>query len=257
MLRSAAEHERGDESCLRIDATALAGPDPGRHLGARDLDLHFAVQDVVIRLLILLEIADVGPIVGRDVARDDLAFVEQPWKDIAREIVRFSAFHVVEYLGLQDVDARVDRVGEDLAPGRLFEKARDAPFVVRDHDAEFERVRDALQRDRRGGAAAAMVVRERGEVEVGECVAGDDEERFVTENVGGEFDRARGSERRVFDHVVHRDAERAPIAEIAFDLVGEIVQRGHDFREAVSAEQIDDVLHDRLVRDRSERLGTA
>jgi hypothetical protein len=61
-----------------------------------------------------------------------------------------------EHLGLHDVDAGVDRVGEDLAPGRLLEEALDLAVVIDDHDAELERIRDAGQRDSDEGVVVLM-----------------------------------------------------------------------------------------------------
>ena len=71
------------------------------------------------------------------------------------------------------------------------------------------------------------------------------------------FDGACGPERRIFDDVRHVDAEIAAVAEVAFDLVGEVVERRDDLGDAVTAEQIDDMLHHRLVGHRRERFRTA
>ena len=45
------------------------------------------------------------------------------------------------------------------------------------------------------------------------------------------------------------------VAEVVFDLVGEIVQGRDDLGDAVAPQQVDDVMHHRLVGDRRERLG--
>ena len=49
----------------------------------------------------------------------------------------------------------------------------------------------------------------------------------------GHLDRAGGTERRIFDDVVHRHAQAGAVAEIGLDLVGEIVQRRDDLGDAV------------------------
>jgi hypothetical protein len=60
---------------------------------------------------------------------------------------------VLEHLGLEHVDARVDRVREDLAPRGLLQEALDPAVAVRDDDPELERVLDGLEADRDRRAA--------------------------------------------------------------------------------------------------------
>ena len=146
-----------------------------------------------------------------------------------------------------------------LAPRRLLEKARDAPRLVGDHDAELERIGDALQArsspSRRCGRGAAD---QRGEIDVGQRVAGNDNETV----------RPRAAARANFTApavpsgvssttyaIEHADLRT--VAEIVLDFVGEIVQGRDDVGDAVAAQQIDDVLHHRLVGDRRQRLGAA
>jgi len=59
---------------------------------------------------------------------------------------------VLQHLGIEHVDPRVDRVREDLSPRRLLEEALDAAVLVGDDDPELERVRDRLEPDRDGAA---------------------------------------------------------------------------------------------------------
>ena len=83
---------------------------------------------------------------------------------------------------------------EHLAPGRLFEEALDAALVV-DHDhAELERVLDVLQDDGDHRAAALVLGDDRGQVEVGERVAGDHDEALA-EQLLGVLDAAGGAQR--------------------------------------------------------------
>ena len=115
-------------------------------------------------------------------------------EDVAREVDDFALGNEVEHLGLEHVDAGVDGVGEHLTPTRLLEKAFDGAIGVGDHDAELERVLDVLQGD--GGLCTAVAVRldERAEIDVGEDVTRDDEERVV--ELGGRvLHRTRGTER--------------------------------------------------------------
>ena len=129
-------------------------------------------------------------------------------------------------------------VSENTSPHVGFSRNRSiVPSALGDDDAELERVLDALQRDRRRTRSRSRCAfDERGEVDVGEHVAGDHEERLV-ELVGRVAHRARGAERRVLGGVPHAHAEVGAVAEVVADLVGEERDRHHDVVEAVLGEQ--------------------
>ena len=91
------------------------------------------------------------------------------------------------------------------------------------------------------------------EVDVGEHVAGDDEERLV-EQVAGVADAAGRAERHRLVGVGHRDAELAAVAEVGLDVVGQERDRDDDLVEPVLLQQADDVLHHRPVGERQHRL---
>ena len=92
------------------------------------------------------------------------------------------------------------------------------------------------------------------EVDVGEHVAGDHEERLV--ELGHRVaHRAGGAERRLLGRVPHADAELRAVAEVGADVVGHERDRHDDVVEAVPREELHDVLHHRHVRDRHHRLG--
>ena len=160
---------------------------------------------------------------------------------------------MLQNLGLEHVDAGVDRVREDLAPGRLLQEALDAPVLVGDDDPELERVLDRLEADRDRCALVPVEVDEGAEVEVAQRVAGDDEKGLV-QLVPGQPYRAGRSERGLLDRVLHVDAEALAVAEVAADRLREERDRDDHVLEAVAAEQLDDVLHARLADDRHHRL---
>ena len=101
-------------------------------------------------------------------------------------------------LRLEDVDAGVDRVREDLAPRGLLEEALDAAVLVGDDDPELERVVDRLEADRDRGLLLAVEGDELAEVDVAERVAGDDEEGLV-ELLRRQPHGAGRAERRLLD----------------------------------------------------------
>ena len=140
-----------------------------------------AVEHVLVRLAVLLERPDVLPVRGPRARRSRTA--ARPLEQLAGRAAWRSRTARPrgrgEQLGLDHVDAGVDRVREDLAPGRLLQESLDAALLVGDHDAELERVVDRLERERREGAPLAVERDDLGEVEVAEGVTGDHDEGLV------------------------------------------------------------------------------
>ena len=106
-----------------------------------------------------------------------------------------------------------------------------------------------------GGHRLALVVEgdDLGEVDVGDDVAGDDEEALV-EVLLGVAHRAGGAERRRLVGVDDLHAVVGAVTELVLDGVGQERHRHDDLVEAVAAQQVDDVLHHRPVGDRQHRL---
>jgi len=186
-------------------------------------------------------------------AVDRSPHLEQQREELLREVVGAVVGDVLQHLRLEDVDAGVDRVGEDLPPGGLLEEALDAPFLVGDDDAELERVFDRLEPDRHRRLVRAVRLDELCQADVAERVAGDDEERVV-EPTGRALDGAGGAERRFLHRVADVDAERLAAAEVAADRLRQESDGDDHILEPVALEQLDDVLHARLADDRHHRL---
>ena len=247
MIAGPSMRASGSTSAPFAEPDVLAEPEPV------DLEVDLALEDVLVRAQVRLERADVLPVAVGDVAEQRLAPLQDRREHVTGEVDDLALRDEVEHLGLEHVDAGVDRVREDLAPGRLLEEPLDRAVVVRDDDAELDRVVDPLQRDRTGRTGRAVRLHERAEVDVGEHVAGDDEERLV-ELVGRVAHRARRAERRVLGGVPHAHAEVRAVTEVRADVVREERDRHDDVVEAVLGEQADDVLHHRPVRDGHHRL---
>ncbi len=179
--------------------------------------------------------------------------LEQPREELLREVERTVVGHVAEDRGIEDVDAGVDRVREHLTPRGLLQEALDAPVLSRDDDAEVERVVDCLERDRHGSFAFGVEAHQCRQVEVGERVARDDEERLV-ESPCRKPHRTRRPHRRRLQRVVDRGAERFSVAEVRLDRLGQEGQGDGDVGQPVRAQQIDDVLHARFPDDGHHRL---
>ena len=177
---------RSDSSSRRAP-----GPRPGRGRRARpppqpdvpaqadagNRQVHVAFERVEVRLPVLVEVADVLPVAVHRHAVGP-SHLERGAGRAPSRSRRPVGRDVLEHLGLEDVDARVDRVGEDLTPRRLLEEALDSTVVVRDDDPELERVLDGLEADR-DCRLVLVELDELAEVEVAQRVTGDDEERVV------------------------------------------------------------------------------
>ena len=188
-----------------VDVDLLAHPDVPAQPQARHLELHATVERVEVRLPELVEVPDVLPVALEHVPVERPAHLEQEREELLREVVRAVVGHVPQHLGLEHVDARVDRVGEDLSPRGLLEEPLDTAVVVGDDDPELERVVDGLEADRDRGALCPVRVDERAEVDVAQRIARDHEEGLV-EPLVREPDRAGGAERLLLDGVVDVDA---------------------------------------------------
>ena len=191
------------------DLDALAKPDVAADADARNVQAHLFLERVEVRLAELVEIPDVLPVSVHHVAVQRTPHLQQIGKELLREVVRTVARHVLQHLGLHHVDAGVDRVGEDLAPGRLLEEAFDPALLVRHDDAELERVFDRLEPDRHRCALLLVEGDERAQVDVAKRIARDDEERLV-ELLRGQADRAGRAERRFLDRIADLHPERLP-----------------------------------------------
>ena len=99
------------------------------------------VERVEVRLPVLVEVPDVLPVAVHRQPVDGPPHLEQQRKELLGEVERPVGRDVLEHLRLEDVDARVDRVREHLAPRGLLEEALDPALVVDDDDPELERVR--------------------------------------------------------------------------------------------------------------------
>ena len=157
-------------------------------------------------------------------------------------------------LGFHDIDAGVDSVREDLPPGRLLKEALDPAVVVHDDDAEFQRVGDPGQPDRDQGAVVLVEPDQLGQVDVGERVTRDHQERLIPQRVLRVFHAARGTERCLLGRVLQAHVEVLAVAEVIAHYGGEELDGDDGLAEAVPPQQPQHVLHDRFVHHRQQRL---
>src|SRR5207248_3848085 len=112
------------------------------------------------------------------------------------------------------------------------------------------------EHDGRRGALVLVVAHDGAQVDVGEGVPTDDDERLVQEFLRV-LDAARRPQRAVFHDVGDVDAEVRAVAEVVADRGAQVLQRHHDVGHAVLAQQPQDVLHYRLADDWHQWLGNA
>jgi hypothetical protein len=99
---------------------------------------------------------------------------------------------VAEHLRVQQVGAGVDVAGDQVLG--LLPERQHAPVGLGGHQAERPRILHVLKGDRDGGSMICVERTHRGEVEIGEDVAVQGEERLVVEMVKGIDDRSAGAE---------------------------------------------------------------
>ena len=83
-----ADHGRADDGGVGVDLGPLPHVDAVAHLEAGDLDVHAAVEDVLVRRQVALEGADVLPVALGDGAEERLAGVEQGREHLRGEVDR-------------------------------------------------------------------------------------------------------------------------------------------------------------------------
>ena len=249
--------ERSAQHRVGVHLGAFGDPDARGDLEAVDVDVDLALEHVGLRLHIALVRTDVLPVALGDIAVDRLAFLHELREDVAGPVDGDVGLDVVEDLGLHDVDARIDGVGEDLAPGGLLQEALDLALLVDDRDAEFQRVGHAGQADRDQCALLLVESDQVGEVEVGESVTGDDEEGVVLECFLGVLHASCGTERLLLVGVGELHSELFAVAEVVLDERCEELHGDNGLAEPMALEQPQHMLHDRPVHHRQERLGHA
>ena len=159
----------------------------------------------------------------------------------------------IEDRRIEDVDAGVREVRDDLTPARLLDEPLDRAAVVDHNNAVLERIGHRLEHDGGEGAPFPVEAGCRDQVDVGEGIAGDDDER-LSELRAGEHHRAGGAQRRVLYGVGQRHALLGTVAEIVSDRRAEVLHGGDHLAHLVAPEVQQDVLHDRAPGDGHQGL---
>ncbi len=183
-----------------------------------------------------------------------LPLPQQEREEIAGEIEILPWGYELERFGFEDVDSRVDGIGEHLRPARFLKETLDASALVGDHHTVLQRIVYLGEQDGGDGALFLVKLQSRGEVEVSEQVAGDHDEGLV--EVLFEVLHSAGG---AGQFLLHLELDRKPlgraIAEVRFNLVGQVVQVRVDIAHPMRLEQKEYVLHDGPVSYGDHGLG--
>ena len=126
-------------------------------------------------------------------------------------------------LGLEDVEAGVDEIRRCLVARRLLDEGLDPSGLVDRHHAESRRILDRGERDGPFGSPTSVKVDQSPNIEVGQHVAVDDEERVVDPDVAGrKADGAGGVHGLWFDGVREMDTTSPVVGKGSHEGVGSV-----------------------------------
>ena len=234
---------------------AGAGRNPGgRRLGRERLELIASVHHVAMDLLVLFRRADVDPVTAIDVRHERLAPLDERRKEAALDRPRGVLGDAVEGIGLEHVDARVDRVAGDLVRLRLLEEAQDVALRIGLDQPVGAWVLDRREHDGRFRAPFAVQGDHGAQIDLREHVAVQHHHRFV-ERLAGVAHRSTGPEWRWLDDVADGEPGIAAVAEDFLDPARLVVEAQHDAVNLGHAlQQVELIVEKRAVEDRDDRL---
>ncbi len=235
---------------------ALVGPLGGPGPLPGDLAHHPALEGIPIGLEVALDAADVAPVAPADRRPEGVLPPQHLREHVMGPVGGLPLEAVVEHRGLDDVEASVDLVAEDLAPGRLFQEALDPTVGGGDHHPVVEGIGDPRQHQGGLGAVVAMEGDHLGQVDVGERVAADHYEGLIQE-ARGILDAAGRAQGEVFDHILQLHPELGTVTEVVADAGPEVLQGDDHLGDAMAPQQPEHVLHAGPPDHRDQRLGTS
>ena len=157
-----------------------------------------------------LQRTDILPVaLGHAPVEQRLLPAQQAREDVGRE-VHHAVADEIEDPGLENVDAGVYGVGENLPPRRFFQEALHGA-VGPGHDyPELEGVGHGPQRDGRQGLFPVVEIDDGAQVDIRKHIARNDQERLV-QCLHGVADRTRRAERWLFTGVDDPAPNSAPL----------------------------------------------
>ena len=187
-----------------------------------------AVHDVAVHLHVLVGGADIDPIPSIDIGEEGFAALDERREEAALDRPGLFLRDAIEGIGLEDVDAGVDGVAGDFVGVGFFQEPADVAVGVGLHEAVGARILDRCEHDGRLGPALAMQRDDGGEVDLGQDVSVEDDDRFA-ERLAGVADGAGRAERGRLDHVADADPGFPAVAENLLDAARLVVQAQDHF----------------------------
>src|SRR5262245_50176526 len=198
--------------------------------------------------------ADVDPVPVVHVGDEGFPALDERREEAAFDRPRRIFRNPVERVGLEHVDAGVDRVAGDLVLARLLEEAADVAAGVGLDQPVRARIVDGREHDRRLRFALAVQPQHRSQIDIGQHVAVEDDDR-LRQRIAGVPDRATSAERHRLDDVADADPEPFTFAEDLLDPARLVVQAEDHFVDGRDLlQKIDLVVEKRPIQDRHDRF---
>ena len=234
--------------CLRLRCRLLCVPER-----LPRSQTQFAVQGVSTAAVIVLRCTDISPIALHHLSVERRSLFEKLREQVAPEVER-SVGDALHRPGGEYVDARVHQVRHHLRPVRFFDEAADISFSVRHREAVAQR--RLFRREGKGGKRLVFLMdaHQKPQVIVAGSIGGDDKEVLVPVEIPAVFHAARRAEIVRLDAVLEFHPVFSPVAEMGHDFSCPVMQRRADLRIAVTAQQLDNMLHHRSAQDRRHGL---
>ena len=179
-----------------------------------------AVQDVLVRTGVSFQRADVLPVAVASRTRTATAAPGQQRGKTSAEKSTTPSLDEIEDPRLENVDARIDGVGKNLAPRGLFQEALDRPSG---RVTTMPNSRGLGTEQQRLWSPKPFFswwkFDDRAQVDIREHVAGNDQERLV-QLLHGVADRTGRPQRRILTGVDDPGAELGTVAEVVLYGVG-------------------------------------
>jgi len=248
--------DRPDELRVRLDTHRSSGPDIRPDPLSQVAQVQPASEQVGVGPMIFGQRADVAPIALGDISVQWRTDPEHPGEDILAPVQPRVCRNSRQRPRIDHIDACVDRVGGHRSPARFFKILEDASILLDVDHAVFEWIRHVCQCHRQGCIALLVERHDPGQVEIGERISADHQERLVlAQAICRVADRAGRAERRLLHHVVNVHAKGPPIAEVILDLRRQVLDGDDDIGDVVVFEQVEDMPEDRAIDQRQHRFG--
>src|SRR5207302_409354 len=129
-LHAFAQEDGAGELGRLVDVDVAGRPDAGHELVREVIALHLPAQQIGVGPRVFGDGTHIGPVPLGDVPEERLTLREQTREEVFAEVEDLAKAETLEDPRLDDVDPGVDRVAEDLAPGRFLEELDDPPVLA-------------------------------------------------------------------------------------------------------------------------------